>query len=174
MYSTNIKRLSSHPSLLRTTSESLTMRPISIMRISRQSRSITSSFVPTRLFASTQGPWAPRAESKESEHSADSYFKDVDGSPADSSTHRVDSSSDNVQRPYEPPSGKYSQAGVGSEEYRTVDKNDPYDPPSNDSDKKLRYGGKQGYASEKREDTSQPGQGPEGGSAGGREPEGRQ
>jgi len=77
-------------------------------------------------------------------HSAESYFKEVDSSPpSDASTYQVDSSSDKVQRPHTPPSGKFSQAGVGSEEYRTVDKQEPYDPPSDgEAGKKLRYGGR--------------------------------
>ncbi|SRR6266404_4471433 len=72
-------------------------------------------------------------------HSAESYFKEVDHSPpADTSTYQVDGSSNEVQRPHKPPSGKFSEAGVGSEEYRTVDKQEPYDPPSDgESNKKL-------------------------------------
>ncbi|KAH9060991.1 hypothetical protein EDB87DRAFT_1613129 [Lactarius vividus] len=78
-------------------------------------------------------------------HSAESYFKEVDSSPpADASTYQVDGSSDKVQRPHEPPSGKFSQAGVGSEEYRTIDRQEPYELPSNgDASEKLRYGGKE-------------------------------
>ncbi|KAH9049621.1 hypothetical protein EDB84DRAFT_1452313 [Lactarius hengduanensis] len=78
-------------------------------------------------------------------HSAESYFKEVDSSPpADDSTYQVDGSSDKVQRPHEPPSGKFSQAGVGSEEYRTVDRQEPYELPSNgEGSEKLRYGGKE-------------------------------
>ncbi|KAI9447874.1 hypothetical protein H4582DRAFT_34926 [Lactarius indigo] len=77
-------------------------------------------------------------------HSAESYFKEVDSSPpADASTYQVDGSSDKVQRPHEPPSGKFSQAGVGSEEYRTMDRQEPYEPPSNgEGSKKLQYGGR--------------------------------
>lgn len=84
-------------------------------------------------------------------HSAESYFKEVDKSPpSDDSTYQVDSSSDKVQRPHEPPSGKFSQAGVGSEEYRTVDKQEPYEPPSDgEASKTLRYGGKERLGTEK-------------------------
>ncbi|KAI9467178.1 hypothetical protein BJY52DRAFT_1111411 [Lactarius psammicola] len=83
-------------------------------------------------------------------HSAESYFKEVDSSPpADDSTYQVDGSSDKVQRPHEPPSGMFSQAGVGSEEYRTVDRQEPYDPPSDgEASKKLRYGGKKSLGAE--------------------------
>jgi hypothetical protein len=109
------------------------------------------------------------------DHSAESYSKDVDSSPpADSSTYQVDSSSEAVQRPHKPPSGAYSQAGVSSEEYRMVDKRAPYDPPvssPSDAGKKLRYGGR---GQEKSGETSHPGEGPEGGSAAGRKPEGKQ
>ncbi|KAJ7176228.1 hypothetical protein C8R43DRAFT_556077 [Mycena crocata] len=46
-------------------------------------------------------------------HTTDTYSKDVDSSPAaDSKIHRVDPSSENVQKPHEPPSGKWSAAGV--------------------------------------------------------------
>ena len=79
------------------------------------------------------------------DHSAESYFKEVDSSPpSDASTYQVDSSSDKVLRPHKPPSGNFSQAGVGSEEYRTVDRQEPYEPPSKgEASKKLRYGGKE-------------------------------
>lgn len=51
-------------------------------------------------------------------HSADNYFKDVDINPPDDpSIHRVDSSSDSSQKPYEPPSGKWSLAGIKTKEY---------------------------------------------------------
>ncbi|KAI0053760.1 hypothetical protein FA95DRAFT_1467133, partial [Auriscalpium vulgare] len=101
---------------------------------------------------------------------ADSYFKDVDAeAPADSKVHRVDSSSEAVQRPHDPPSGEYSRAGVRTEEYRSVDKQEPYEAKSDGhQQEKLRYGGK-----DKGTETSHPGEGPEGASAGGRKPEGR-
>jgi hypothetical protein len=81
-------------------------------------------------------------------HSSESYFKEVDNSPpSNASTYQVDSSTDKVQRPHE---GKLSQAGVGSEEYKTVDKQEPYEPPSNgEASKKLRYGGKKELGTEK-------------------------
>jgi hypothetical protein len=86
----------------------------------------------------------------------------------------VDASSDAVQRPHTPPSGKYSQAGVGSEEYSSVDKETPYEPPSSgDASKKLRYGGKGRLPSEKGRETSHSDEGPKGTSAAGRKPEGR-
>lgn len=77
-------------------------------------------------------------------HSAESYFKEVDSSPpADASTYQVDGTSDKVQRPLEPPSGNFSRAGVGSEEYRTMDTQEPYEPMSKgEASKKLQYGGK--------------------------------
>jgi len=115
------------------------------------------------------------------DHSADSYLKEVDSSPpADPSTYQVDDSSDKVQRPHHPPSGAYSRAGVGSEEYRAVDKQAaPLDPPSGsrggtgaEAGKKLRYSGKGSL--EKGGKTSDPGEGPEGASATGRKPEGKQ
>ncbi|KAF7325017.1 hypothetical protein MKEN_00544100 [Mycena kentingensis (nom. inval.)] len=46
-------------------------------------------------------------------HTADSYSKEVDSTPAkDPKVHRVDPASETVQKPYEPPSGPYSQTGV--------------------------------------------------------------
>ncbi|KAJ7577010.1 hypothetical protein C8J56DRAFT_377661 [Mycena floridula] len=52
------------------------------------------------------------------DHTTDSYSKDVDSSePLDSKIHRVDGSSENVQKPHEPPSGRWSQAGVETNDY---------------------------------------------------------
>lgn len=136
------------------------------------------SFISVRHLASTRPTYEsprPQTNSKVSDHSAESYLKEVDSSPpADSSTYQVDDSSEAVQRPHQPPSGKYSQAGVGSEEYRTVDKQVPYDPPSGgEASQKLRYGGKDQRASEKGRETSRSSEGPGGASAAGRKPEGK-
>ena len=136
------------------------------------------SFVSVRYLASTRPAHeSPQTSSKASDHSAQSYVKEVDSSPpADSSTYQVDDASGAVQRPHKPPSGKYSQAGVGSEEYRTVDKDEPYDPPSRGeagTGTKLRYGGKS-RGSGKGKETSGSGEGPGGASAVGRKPEGKE
>ncbi|KAI0321973.1 hypothetical protein OF83DRAFT_1039821, partial [Amylostereum chailletii] len=106
--------------------------------------------------------------------SADSYFKDVDAEPPlDPTVHRVDSASDAVQRPYEAPSGQYSQAGVETDEYRSVDKAQPYDVPENGhGGEKLRYGGKEKYGVEKKAETSDASEGPDRKGAEGRKPEG--
>ncbi|KAI9513234.1 hypothetical protein F5148DRAFT_972122 [Russula earlei] len=120
---------------------------------------------------------SPPTSSGVSDHSTESYFKEVDSSPpADSSTYQVDDSSDKVQRPHKPPSGAYSQAGVGSEEYRMVDKQTFCDPPSGGgaAGKKSRYVGKNQWVSEKGGGTNQPGEGPEGSGVAGRRPEGKQ
>lgn len=78
-----------------------------------------------------------RLKSKSDSHTADHYFKDVDENPPpDSTVHRVDAASDAVQRPYEPPSGKWSQAGTQTSEYQTINKG--YETPEG---KQLRYGG---------------------------------
>ena len=132
------------------------------------------SFVSARHFASTR-PACESPASKASDHSAESYVKEVDSSPpVDSATYQVDDASEAVQRPHKPPSGKYSQAGVGSEEYRTVDKHAPYEPPSQgEADKKLRYGGKS-QGSGKGKETSRSSEGPGGASAAGRKPEGKE
>lgn len=96
-------------------------------------------------------------------HSADHYSKDVDDNPPpDSTVHRVDAASEAVQRPYESPSGKWSQAGTQTSEYQTVDKG--YDVNEKDEGKQLRYGGVDKTA--KR--TEGLGEGPSGKDAGGR------
>jgi hypothetical protein len=139
--------------------------------------------VPTlRTIASRMQPVASRsiASSRasaypESDHSADSYFKDIDSEPPkDSTVHRVDSSSDTVQRPYEPPAGDFSKAGVDAAfKHKNAEKEDPYSTPGDHSEEKMRYGGKESYGSEKKPETSGKGDGPTGASAGGRKPEGR-
>jgi len=108
-------------------------------------------------------------------HSAESYFKDVDyAPPPDSTVHRVDSSSEAVQRPHDPPSGEWSRAGTLTEEYRHVDRSEPYDLASGSASKgNLRYGGKERYAQDKGAETSSAAEGPANGSASGRKPEGR-
>ncbi|KAF8505926.1 hypothetical protein F5888DRAFT_485089 [Russula emetica] len=147
-----------------------------IARTTRCARYNNPSFIFARHLATTHPTYEPpqtRTSSKVSDHdhSAESYFKEVDSSPpADSSTYQVDTSSDTVQRPHTPPSGKFSQAGVGSEEYSVVDKETPYDPPSQgDASKKLRYGGRNQSPSEKSRSNESPNEA----SAAGRKPEGR-
>jgi hypothetical protein len=106
-----------------------------------------------------------------SKHSADSYFKDVDSSPPhDSTIHTVDNAS--VQRPHDAPSSEWSHAGTRTKEYESMNKTEtPYAMDGNS--RSLRYGGKESYAKEKGEETSNPGDGPEGKEAGGRKPEGK-
>jgi hypothetical protein len=80
-------------------------------------------------------------ESNKSSHSAEHYFKDVDTSPpSDPTIHRVDAGSENAQRPHEPPSGKWSQAGVQTGEYQNVDKEVPYTVPGGEKRMKTGYG----------------------------------
>lgn len=106
-------------------------------------------------------------------HNAESYFKDVDETvPSDPTIHRVDATSEAVQRPYEPPSGEWSQAGVRTSEYELVSGDKPYDVREGSG---LRYGGTEklragtgtGAGSSHRRE----GEGPEGQSKGGRKPE---
>lgn len=106
-------------------------------------------------------------------HSAESYFKDVDSTPpVDSTVHRVDSSSEAVQRPYEPPSGEYSQAGVQTEEYRSTEKSDqPYDAASG-GENEARYGATPSYKDDPDMKTSKREESPAEGNADGRKPEG--
>ncbi|KAJ6537391.1 hypothetical protein DFH09DRAFT_1042478 [Mycena vulgaris] len=119
-------------------------------------------------------------------HTTDSYSKDVDSTPAaDSKVHRVDPSSENVQKPHEPPSGRWSATGVdagvtnaqgkqgdggkvtGMKEYKTMNPEKPYNAPVQDP----QTGGK--VKGTNLADTSSSGEGPEGSESGGRKPEGR-
>jgi hypothetical protein len=160
-------------SLFRTSPYIPRMRPLhqQIVRASRFAQRTNPSSIPVRHFAGTRPTYeSPQKSSNVSGHSAESYQKEVDSSPpADSSTYQVDDSSESVQRPHKPPSGVYSQAGVGSEEYRVMDKQAPYEAPSQgEADKKLRYGGKN-----QGRETSRSSEGPDGASAAGRKPEGK-
>ncbi|KAF8173165.1 hypothetical protein K438DRAFT_167881 [Mycena galopus ATCC 62051] len=125
-------------------------------------------------------------------HTTDSYTKEVDSTPAvDSKVHRVDPSSENVQKPHEAPSGPWSAAGVeagvtnaqgkrdgekatGMKEYSTMSSDKPYHAPAEDQ----RYGGKTHYQQDKGQNpressTSTAQQGPQGSESGGRKAEGR-
>ncbi|KAI0068530.1 hypothetical protein BV25DRAFT_1817380 [Artomyces pyxidatus] len=161
--------------LPRLASRSLRIRASAVAGTGMPALSTRAQPSQTRPFSSSFAV-AADPKSGEADHTAESYFKDVDSvPPEDSTVHRVDSSSDAVQRPYEPPSGEWSQAGVKTEEYRSVDKHEPYETKSDgQGDEKLRYGGKETYSAEKGQETSQSGEGPEGKSAGGRKPEGKQ
>jgi hypothetical protein len=58
-------------------------------------------------------------------HTTDSYAKDVDNTPApDHQVYRIDPSTENVQKPYEAPSGEWSRAGVKTSEYVRGNKDD--------------------------------------------------
>lgn len=147
-----------------------------IARASRCARYNNPSFIFSRHLASKRPTYEPpQTSSKVSsrDHSAESYFKEVDSSPpADSSTYQVDASSDAVQRPHTPPSGKYSRAGVGSEKFNFVET--PYDTPSQgDASKKLHHGGKNQWPSEKGRERSPSNENPNEARATGRKPEGR-
>ncbi|KAA1466627.1 hypothetical protein DENSPDRAFT_831489 [Dentipellis sp. KUC8613] len=140
-------------------------------RLLRSNNALVRAIAPsTRYFAVTS---ATRAETK---HTADSYFKDVDSTLSeDPKTLTVDSSSEAVQRPHHPPSGEFSRAGIQTDEYRSVDKQHPYDAPNGaGKDQKLRYGARPQYLDEKGPETSGSEEGPTGRSAGGRKPEGKQ
>jgi hypothetical protein len=79
-------------------------------------------------------PMSPIAMISRGKHTIDSYTKDVDSTPpTDPSVHRVDPDSDRVQKPYEPPSGEWSRAGVQTEKYRHVEgAKKPYAPTGGD------------------------------------------
>ncbi|KAJ6545335.1 hypothetical protein B0H19DRAFT_1033811 [Mycena capillaripes] len=133
----------------------------------------------TRRFAVARS--APTASRM---HSTDSYTKEVDSTPAaDPSIHRVDPSSENVQKPHEAPSGPWSATGVdagvknaqgkhdgdkatGMEEYSTMNSGTPYTSSADNE----QYGRKAKY---QQDDTSPPQQGPDGTESGGRKAEGR-
>jgi len=86
-------------------------------------------------------------------HTTDSYTKEVDSTPApDKTVHRVDPDSDRVQKPYEPPSGEWSRAGVETEEYRLAKgAKQPYAPKGGD---KGRPKSRQNWAEGKGSQTS--------------------
>ncbi|KAK7453519.1 hypothetical protein VKT23_011799 [Stygiomarasmius scandens] len=68
----------------------------------------------TTIRAASQAT-APQQPSTVSNHTSDSYSKEVDSSPpTDPQIHRVDPDSDTAQKSYEPPKGKYSETGVKS------------------------------------------------------------
>ncbi|KAJ3553900.1 hypothetical protein NM688_g3372 [Phlebia brevispora] len=116
-------------------------------------------------------------EEGKAEHTAETYFKDVDSTkPTNPKVHQVDPSTGGatVARANEQPAtGDFSRAGPHTQEYETeqVSKHDqPYDTPPTrgpEVQKKLRYGGMPGLGP-----TSGPEEGPEGESKGGRQPEG--
>ncbi|KAG2147875.1 uncharacterized protein EDB93DRAFT_1145931 [Suillus bovinus] len=139
-----------------------TMQSLRLRKISCYPFKLHSLHTSTRvLYPSSDAP---------KPHSAESYFKDVDETaPQDPTIHRVDAASEAVQRPYEAPSGQWSQAGVRTSEYEHVSKDEPYDVPSSgqENEKKLRYGGTEKPGTE----TSHSWEGPEGQSRGGRKPE---
>jgi hypothetical protein len=124
-----------------------------LARATRCARYINPTITSARRFASTHST-SPQTNSGVAGHSAESYSKEVDSTPpADSSTYQVDEFSDQVQRPHQPPSGKFSQtgatAGVTSEAYRTVDKEEPESAPlEGEAGKKLR---RRSWSSEKAE-----------------------
>jgi hypothetical protein len=113
----------------------------------------------------------PPALNSKPAHSPDSYNKDVDSTPPpDSTIHRVDPTSESVQKPHEAPSGQWSRAGTQTSEYQSADESSqPYAAPGEDR----RYGGKELYAKEKGPETSQPDEGPAGKASSGRKPERR-
>ncbi|KAJ7510653.1 hypothetical protein B0H11DRAFT_2269244 [Mycena galericulata] len=120
-------------------------------------------------------------------HTTDTYSKEVDSSPAaDSKIHRVDPSSENVQKPHEPPSGPWSATGVdagvknaqgkreengerqtGMKEYKTMSKEQPYEAPGRKEENE------KGRNPPETGGTSKPHEGPQGSESGGRKPEGR-
>ncbi|KAG6859048.1 hypothetical protein C0991_001445 [Blastosporella zonata] len=98
---------------------------------------------------------SPTIFNEATKHTSDSYNRDdVDPTPpSDSSVYRVDSLSEMVQKPHEPPSGKWSRTGV---EAGVGGKQEPYA----EEGQELRYGGKESLAKDKGPETSKPDEGP--------------
>ena len=111
-----------------------------------------------------------RCTQSQRNHNPDSYSKEVDMTPAkDQTVNRLDPDTDAVQRPYEPPSGPWSRAGVMTEEYRHVEGGEgPTRQPYTASGSKGRYGGRKDLAEEKGTETSGPDEGPDAKSSQGR------
>ncbi|KAK7060128.1 hypothetical protein VNI00_000892 [Paramarasmius palmivorus] len=101
-------------------------------------------------------------------HTRDSYNKETDNTPpADDKIHRVDGMSENAQKPYEAPSGKYAEIGAKTQQaFQHARKDEPYKAPGEDR----RYGGKEEYAKDKGPEVSKPDEGPEGKSKHGLKP----
>ena len=132
-----------------------------LLMLSRHIR-IALTLQPRRFFYAS----APLTSNSRAAHRPDSYNKDIDSTPpSDSTIHRVDPTSDSVQKPHEAPSGEWSRAGTRTSEYQSVDKaGKPYAAPEEDR----KYGGKELYAKGKSPETSKPSEGPEGKASGGR------
>jgi len=128
-------------------------------------------------------------DAQHTQHSADNYFKDVDQTPPqDPTIHRVDAGSESCQRPHEPPSGQWSQAGANTGEYENVSRAEPYDAPlagsgnrtevtgglgKHEKETKLEYGGMERSGRKDGSEMSRSEEGPAEGAKGGRKPEGR-
>lgn len=100
-------------------------------------------------------------------HTSDSYAKDVDDTPpSDNTVHRMDPDSDRFQKPYEPPSGEWSRAGIQTEEYRSVEgKKQPYTPKGANAG---QYGSRMNWTEDKGRETSGKEEGPDAKSSQGR------
>ncbi|KAF7289227.1 hypothetical protein MIND_01384000 [Mycena indigotica] len=73
---------------------------------------LRSSAPAAKRYASSSTSAAAKSSTSAS-HTTDTYTKEVDSTPAtDPKVHRVDPSSERVQKPYEAPSNPYSQTGV--------------------------------------------------------------
>ncbi|KAF5364043.1 hypothetical protein D9756_000356 [Leucocoprinus leucothites] len=137
--------------------------------ISRRFLSTTT----TLRAAASQAPNQASGNPSNVQHTSDTYAKDVDTSPAvDDKVYRIDELNDNVQKPYEAPSGEFSRTGATSAEYTVMSKDgQPYAPKA--EGEKQRYGGKKNWVDDKGSETSNSGEGPAGTDAGGRKAEGR-
>lgn len=145
------------------------MSPMSFIRLGARAaahRRYLHTTIPLRI-VTTPNKGAEGTNSVQ--HTTDSYAKDIDDTPApDHQVHRIDPSSENVQKPYEAPSGEWSRAGVKTSEYTSVNKSDQPYTTNEPKGEKPRYGGRSSWAADKGEETSHPGEGPTGTDAGGR------
>ncbi|KAJ3575820.1 hypothetical protein NP233_g839 [Leucocoprinus birnbaumii] len=147
-----------------------------ILRLQRTShigRRLLSTTTSLRATASQAPNQGGGQSASNVQHTSDTYAKDVDSSPAaDNQVYRIDELNDNVQKPYEAPSGDFSRTGATSAEYVVMGKDgQPYAPKG--EGEKQRYGGTKNWPADKGPETSKPGEGPAGSDAGGRKAEGR-
>ncbi|KAL5527973.1 hypothetical protein ACEPAG_6774 [Sanghuangporus baumii] len=90
---------------------------------------------------------ADKGSGADTEHTAESYFKEVDESPpASDKTFRVDGTSEATHRPHQ-------QWADPQKEYATVSKDEPYEPPveTNNGEKPEQKDQKMGYGNTKQD-----------------------
>jgi hypothetical protein len=129
----------------------------------KQLSKLTMAAIPVRASALRINPSSssgPRrfASKRAPKHDADTYAKDDTDTtpPSEDIVFRVDSSSENVQRPTEPLSGQWSRAGARTSEYQHSDST-----LKTEGGPGLRYGGKETLEKDKGPDMPKGSNGPE-------------